>query len=296
MAWERTRTVIAAVTLTVVLGSVGSKLANAEGSSLTPPLIFSSDFEFSALEHGKGWNLSGNPPTITREVAREGKQAMKTVLNRKTSKVSYRTEVSANGHVTIKPGEEYWYGFSVYLPPSYVPDSIWEIVAQWHGSPDEDLGEADANLNPPLSLHTKGGEWMISTIWDSRPVTNKANYEGTKNYYLGRYETGKWTDWVFHVKWSPKSDGLLQVWKDGVLVVDKKGPIGFNDKVGPYFKMGLYKGWHDRNEPAGEVTERVLYHDAVRIAGKGGSYEAVAPGGGKLAAVRPKAPQNVVVR
>lgn len=271
--------------LSVILAAPGALPAAAN-------LIVNSDFESGAIDTGF-WAVSGNAPTITTEVTRSGKYALKTFLDRKNSKVSYRTELTSGGRERVVPGQDYWYGFSVYLPDSYVPDNIWEIVAQWHSAPDNDQ-EAANNLNPPLSLHSGNGEWRVSTIWDTNAITDKTKYTGKRNYSLGKYATGRWTDWVFHIRWSHKSDGLLQVWKDGKKVIDVTGPIGFNDKKGPYFKMGLYKGWDSRTEPKGNVATRTLYHDEVRIAGPGGRYEDVAPGGA-VAVRRPAAPQSVMI-
>jgi hypothetical protein len=251
--------------------------------NLAGPLIFEEDFETGSIVEGHGWIFSGNHPEVTTEVARSGKYSMKTYLNRLTSPKAFRTEVSMSGFAKVQPGQDAWYGFSIYLPKSYISDPIWEIVAQWHSAPDVDRGEDKYIQNPPLSLQTENGEWLVSTIWDSKPVTTNKSYEGSKPWHLGSYETGKWTDWVFHVKWSPFADGILEVWKDGVQVIDKQGPIGFNDEHAPFFKMGLYKGWTnpDRKTPAGVVSERTLYHDEIRMAGPGGSYADVAPGGGK---------------
>ena len=62
-------------------------------------------------------------------------------------------------------------------------------------------------------------------------------------------------------------------------VLNKTGPNCYNDKIMPYFKMGIYKSnWRD---DVGDVVERTVYHDEVRIAGKNGSYSAVAPRGGQ---------------
>lgn len=119
--------------------------------------------------------------------------------------------------------------------------------------------------------------------WDAKPNTfesGQREYGGTKNYDFGPYGTGVWTDWVFHVKWSYQSDGLLEVWRDGRKVVTQKGPNTFNDKGGPYFKMGMYKGWQDPERPGDAVTRRVLYHDEYRMGSITATYDDVAPGSG----------------
>lgn len=253
----------------MVLGTAGAGAA-----SLAPPMVFAADFEAGSIDTSSQWVVSGNSPTVTTAYVREGKYAIKTFLDRKNSPTSYRTELAMRS-IRAQPDVDYWYGFSIYLPSDYVADSIWEIVAQWHAVPDKALGEGD--LNPPVSLHSENGKWKVSTIWDAHQVTTKS-YDGSRSYDLGAYKRGVWTDWVFHIKWSPNSDGLLQVWEDGKQVINTPGPIGFNDAVGPYFKFGLYKGWRDRSSPVGLVTTRTLYHDSIRMAsGPTAKYADVAP-------------------
>ncbi|UCG59171.1 MAG: polysaccharide lyase [Phycisphaerales bacterium] len=235
-------------------------------------LTFRGDFETGSLE---GWRTSGNPPAVCSSPTRAGAYAMKTSLDRRKDKVAYRTEVSGPAS---QIGKEYWYGFSILLPEDYVPDNIWEIVAQWHGVPDFDIGENWRN--PVMALSTTGGKWGFVSRWDSKRNTfegGKRSYGGTKQYDLGAYATGVWTDWVVHVKWSHGSDGILGVWKNGQKVVTQGGPNAFNDKKGPYFKMGLYKGWKDPKRQSDAVSSRVLYHDEFRMAEGASRYEDVAP-------------------
>jgi hypothetical protein len=254
-------------------------------SKIPYPVGFCEGFESGSFD-GTAFGYAGNKPAVTRDVAREGKYAMKVVLNRYKSDNPRRSEAQANGTKTVQVGAssgggEYWYGFSIYLPSSYVPNPTWEIVAQWHSVPDTDIGEVGGKMNPPVSLHTEKGLWRVSTMWDAHPITNKytTGYDGTKYYDLGAYKTNVWTDFVFHIKWSPFSDGVLEVWKDGKQVVTRHGPIGFNDKIAPWFKVGIYNGWGNKDAPS-VVSERTIYHDSVCIAGKNGKYEDVAPGRG----------------
>jgi len=235
------------------------------------------DYETGSLN---GWlQVHENVPTVTKEQARAGKFAVKSTLkaNAPTDRGKTRTEMRADNSFA-ELGHEYWYGFGVFLPTSYVPDSVWEIVAQWHVEPDDGV-ENDAKRQPPLALHTVDGVWAISSKSDSRRQTPSRDGVKSKSYELGPYKTNVWTDWVVNVKWSYKSDGFLKVWQNGKLVVDDTGPNMYNDERGPYFKMGIYKGW--ATIPVDKVKERTLYHDEFRMAGAEGSYAAVAPGGGK---------------
>jgi hypothetical protein len=229
-----------------------------------------------------------------QERSRSGEYAMKSYLNRYKSRVSYRTEVRVRHEPTVL-GKEYWYGFSIYLPAPYVPDgNVGEILAQWHATKDAN----DESNNPPLALNILDGRWQLWTRWSASQQTTKYNDQGT-NIDLGPQETDRWTDWVFHVKWSYGSDGYLQVWKNGAKVVDRTGPNTYNDEVGPYFKMGIYKSKWRKAEIVSAVEERVVYHDEFRMAGAGASYSDVAPGQGREApkppTEAPKPPTAVLV-
>ena len=261
-------------------GSSSLEFENAETS-----LIFSEDFEGGVMT----LPCSGNCPTITTSPVRAGKYAMKTYLHYINSPFYYRTEIQLTDRkYEGKIGGHYWYGISIYLANDYIPDNTWEIVAQWHGWPD---GYTDGDKviqpgeeswrSPILSIKTTGGKWSIRNR-----STSIANTQSSKMdvFELGIYETGKWVDWVFHMKWSYESDGVLEVWKDGELVVNKQGANCYNDRVGPYFKMGMYKGWKEwwlsdwRHDV---VDERTVYHDELRIAHGSDGFDLVSPVGTK---------------
>ena len=263
----------------------GSGAAHAAGGELKDSeqaLLFGTSFEVASLSD---FNIAGNPPVITSDHTRAGTRSLKTYLHRQESSVAYRTEVRVPGHDTI--GEEYWYGFSVLLPSPFPADNLMDIVAQWHGHPDA----GEENQNPPLQLNMRDGKWQIKTTWNAIQPTIKANQQSVM-INVGTPQTDQWTDWVFRVKWSYGSDGILQVWKNGDKVVDRTGPNCFNDEQGLFFKLGLYKpSWkEDRvwSGRAGTVDERTIYHDELRVAGKGASYADVAPRGGSSRPVPPK--------
>jgi len=236
-------------------------------------LLFISDFEDQEL---KGWRASGNSPTVVEKPARAGTHAMRSSLNRHEDRYPNRTEVSGP---RAELGGEYWYGFSIFLPEDYVPDEIWEIVAQWHGVPDFEIGEKWRN--PVIALSTNGGRWGWVNRWDAKRntfQTGQRQYGGIRQYDLGPYETGVWTDWVVHVRWSFGQDGVVEVWKNGQKVIDQTGPNAFNDAHGPFFKMGLYKGWSDPKKSSDAVSKRLVYHDEFRMGGADAVYKDVAPG------------------
>lgn len=236
------------------------------------PLVVNGNFETGTISPFP--NYSGNTPTVQTTIKRTGTYGMKSILNRLTSPTNYRTEIttSYNAGQTATMGQTSCYGFSVYLPSPYPSDSISEFVSQWHGKPD--AGEADQP--PALGLQTKDGRWRLYIAWNTGQPTIASEQQAT-SATLGTYSTNVWTDWVFIVKWSYTSTGELYVYQNGTLVYSRIGqPIGFNDTVGPYFKMGIYKsGWKTTASAFGD--ERTLYHDEYKQAAQGCTYATVAP-------------------
>lgn len=169
-------------------------------------------------------------------------------------------------------GTEYWYSFSVYLPGNWVVDKDKEIIIQFHGRPDQNLG--GTWRNPPLALYVDNDRWGLRNRADARRVVGKS-YQFERYWTLGNIKRGGWTDWVFRVKWSYRSDGVLQVWKNGTRVLSRTGMNTFNDAVGPYLKMGLYKfTWKNR---ATLTNRRELYFDSLRINRGSSSLSAMSP-------------------
>jgi hypothetical protein len=219
---------------------------------------------------------SGNCPTITTQYSREGTGALRSYLNRKTSKISYRTEMTLpggmDGEQKMTFGRDYWIGFSTMLPRNWTHlRTGGEMLAQIHGSSSS--GNGDGGV--PFEIRPKNGDWRIIT---------RGQNETNKTYTLNSvYEdVGRWVDWVIYYRPSYNSNGIIKVWKDGALVVNQTGRrTAFKSNIGPYWKMGLYLPWKNRNCCDGDPVDRVVYHDAFRVAsGSGASYQDVAPRGG----------------
>lgn len=239
-------------------------------------IIFVGNFESGFSEWGKELCCTHSATIVTSPV-RAGNQAIKFTLNKSDPDVasSKRAELKRG---TVPANSEEWYGFSLFLPLNYIADPSFEIVAQWHEYPDKNLGETWRT--PPLSLMTYKGNFQLHRRWDPNPVTRDkpGSGGGIESVPIGPYKTGVWTDFVFHIKWSYKSDGLLEVWQNGNLVVRKAGPNTYNDQRGPYFKMGVYKPEWKSAPSKSNNTQRVIYFDEVRVGDASTSYQNVAPG------------------
>ena len=92
-------------------------------------------------------------------------------------------------------------------------------------------------------------------------------------------DLGKWTDWVFRVRWSHGKNGEIEVWKNGEKIVSDTGPNCGDVQLAPYFKFGIYKWpWNlPPEETPSTVTRRILVFDEIRIAAGIGGHALVKP-------------------
>lgn len=222
-----------------------------------------SDFNTNFRYSGDG-NISG--ASIVSAPVRSGKKAVRIILDRAMPN-KFRTELQPRGKWQAPTfGGTYWYALSVFIGADWVIDPEPELIAQWHGRPDRDLGEHWRN--PALALYIHEAHYEFTRKWDSKLIGNR-NYDGQDRTNLGsiRSDIGKWTDWGFQVRWAYRSgSGFTKIWKNGVLVYDARGPNCFNDRAGgPYFKFGIYK-WVWKKDRSFVTSHRELYFDDIFVA------------------------------
>lgn len=161
---------------------------------------------------------------------------------------------------------DYFYQFRIYLPPDWETDTVSDVVAQWHGRPDRDLGEP--YRRPPLSFSIDGEQFDLVTRSDAAQV-NRTDEPGDTftelTAWSGPIERGRWIDWAFHIRWSYDNTGIIRVWKDGQHVHTHRGANTYNDRTPPFFKLGVYKWIWTRNPDRSRVERRVMWLDDISI-------------------------------
>ncbi len=178
----------------------------------------------------------------------------------------HRSEVHELLHFIAPVGSEQWYGFSTYIPQDWPDLENRTVISQWHATPD--LLEGEAWRSPPLAVRYSGGVLTVTGRYSAEPVQTENDGLSLDLYtHPGTLEKGVWHDWVFHVRWHYSDEGLVEAWLDQVQVIDYQGPIGYNDRLGVWFKWGIYRDDHP--------ISQVLYHDEYR---RGNSYSEVDPG------------------
>ncbi|WP_029007581.1 polysaccharide lyase [Azospirillum halopraeferens] len=251
-------------------------------------LLFEADFERGSDLAALGFRHSGNPSAIARVA---GERAVRVHLDRLAAGGNgYRSEIQPvalpapafDQGMFARIGKEYWYGMRLYMPEDWrVRDRSTTILVQFHSAPDP----GEAWRNPPVSLRTalRDGRthFMLHVRSDSSRYTTgsgEARYDRSDSIDLGPIDSavGTWTDWVWNIRWNHDGNGFLRLYRNGRLVADVAGGNSFNDRTGPYLKLGLYKfDWKDRRDTG--PSSRTLYIDDLRVGDAAAGYDGVAP-------------------
>lgn len=191
----------------------------------------------------------------------------------------YRAEVIQNNAGGPNLEQDRWFGFSMRVPETWRVISTTksqDIFFQIHDRPDE----CEMYRTPPLVLFIAKDRFKATIHSDANSCSNGVNPKGagtTVNYVLNEpLIKGSWVDWVIHVKWSIKDDGVLEIWQNGKKITDYHGPIGYNDQKQMYLKQGLYHIANGDGWPDG-LKQRLLYLDEIRMGGPKATYADVKP-------------------
>lgn len=165
---------------------------------------------------------------LTNERARSGKSCVRITVKEgdikqvgNDGKDTERAELDSGRHPVV--GRDAWYGFSVYLPEDFPIINNRLVIAQW--KQDDLAGSPLVAQRFRLGLHD---------------LTIRA--QGGRHITLPRPELGRWHDMIYHVRFAPGDDGIVEVWMNGKQVVNERGPVTLRegaDRV--YNKFGLYR-------------------------------------------------------
>lgn len=158
--------------------------------------------------------------------------------------------------------EEFFTGFSLYIPSGFALPDNWFVAVQWW---------QDGTVSPPLSMNLKNENGKLVYRFEGYhgPVATKT-YVNTG--LAGELQYDTWMDFVVQYRFDPSSaggsNGYVKLWKDSVHQGDYNGLIGYS--TGPQrvnHKFGLYRGQ--------SAHSHKLYFDEFAL---GKSYRSVQPG------------------
>jgi hypothetical protein len=151
-----------------------------------------------------------------------------------------------------------WYAFAIQFPcMDFEYDTDDEVLTQWHQG---------GGATPALVIRTKKDSIylrVMGKIWLN----------------LGRIEKDVWRSYVFHVVHSSTATGLVQIWRDGQVILNRQGqnmyPVGSTYKM-PNWKLGIYKsGWNDSETTM--TNRRVVLYDAIKMGNENATFEDMVP-------------------
>ncbi len=232
-------------------------------------IIFEDDFQSGAVDL---WNISEDDryalPVATPERIQvvdapglaDGAKAVRFVVKRAAN--SFRSEISLPHEEGF---QERWYSARILIPEEWEfdPSKANDIVLQWHGIPGN-----WKPTHPNLAISISNDQWFIKQSFGSPQDGPTRRSERLKEKVL----RGHWVSWVIHAKWSPKDNGLIQIWKDGRLVFDQTGPNVYGSigvEYTPYMKTGIYRPeWHtdtDEKRQAFEAEGKAIGSKTVYV-------------------------------
>ena len=171
-------------------------------------------------------------------------------------------------------GDEHWYTWSMFLPPSH--KSIYPAYNTFAQFKHTRHGHEKCNSGILYSFtHGKDGHLYLAYRKDIEDVkygsSYKSAYGGTKISDFGTQViikagelVGQWHDFVVHVRWSKGADGFLRVRVNDQLRAEVTGPTMRSQCLYAYFKYGIYRTWLHKSE-LDEVTPTVVYFDGVQL-------------------------------
>jgi Ca2+-binding RTX toxin-like protein len=147
-----------------------------------------------------------------------------------------RSEIASYKKLDI--GKTYTVSYKFMVEPGQPNSADWLVLGQLHSTEDS----YDSGVSPPSGINLIGERMEIHVRWSTPARTDWSNVK-TKSLYTDaqNIKRGHWYDIKMTVKFDPFGNGILDIWRDGDQLVNYRGPLGYNDKIGPYWKHGVYR-------------------------------------------------------
>ena len=166
-----------------------------------------------------------------------------------------RSEISS--FRSMQNGREFIIDFDVLVEAGQPNTADFLVLAQLHQTEDRDANGVPTDFSgpPPMTIQLRGDRLEVvgrtdankTTTADSLTRLTAPGYDtpSTNTLYLDTDPIARdtWINMRIEVTFDHTGvSGGLKVLRDGVAIVDYSGPIGYNDDIGPYLQMGVYRG------------------------------------------------------
>lgn len=206
------------------LGTVGPS----EKVTPAPSLSRATTLTFHRHSAKNAWNVFANADGSNRFEVRQGDVAAGDPTDKE------RAELASDEKLSF--GKDYQLNFKFQVDASSRNDAEWMTITQVQST--FDVGEA--GHSPPIAIEMVGHHMRAviryNPIFISDTFTFAKVFEDSSDIDYGRTY-----DIKLRFRLDPFGDGYLLIWRDGVLLGDYKGALGFNDAIGPNIKQGIYR-------------------------------------------------------
>lgn len=187
---------------------------------------------------------------INKSFSKNGKNSIGFRLKPRESRIEVKVGDMKNNQIK-------YLSFSLFIPSDFQPPTHWNLFAQWwQGAP----------ASPPIAFEFAPNSNPLKMQILTRNGSSK-DFD-MKVQYINTIQKEVWNDFIVKLKVDDKggTNGILKIWKNGKVIVDYQGQLGYQDLYShTNFRFGLYRS--DNNNSLVD-----LYFDEVKI---GDSYDAV---------------------
>ncbi|MGC3970865.1 MAG: heparin lyase I family protein [Pirellulales bacterium] len=134
-------------------------------------------------------------------------------------------------------GKTYAIRFAMMFEPGPASTAKNDKFFQVHNVNDK----GDGILGPVFAMQLEDEHMRIVVRWDAERITKKRVEDHWVFEDTADIRRGQWYDFDVVVRFDPFGKGLLTVRRDGVELVNYDGPLGYNDELPPYPKVGIYR-------------------------------------------------------
>jgi Polysaccharide lyase len=201
-------------------------------------VVWRGDFETGDLSQWSSVDGLASRLTVTTSPVRQGAHALRTELrNGDFSNNGNRNELVWSEPQT--EGMDRYYAWSTWFDVEYPSETTWQVFTQWHHTGNTG--------SPPLEMDVYAEELRLYT-------------RGTTVLWSAPLVRGVWHDFILHVRWSADASvGFVELWHDGVKVLDRKTLATLYAGQSALMKQGLYRD-------SSIVPTAVVFHDGMTVA------------------------------
>jgi len=222
-----------------LLGLVQAKFEPGCAPAVNPMACHVDGRAWRLQSSGAPWSARADGENGYRFEIRSGDHWSKDARKGKTVE---RTELSDLARMPY--GQDFWLAFTMEVEPGPPSTSDWVNLGQLHGTADA----GERSVSPPWVQRLLPNDAFRVEVRHTLEDPIKTQPTPVVIFEDPKLERGRPYRFVYHFRISTGPDGMATMWRDGKLVADYRGPVGYPDKRGPYFKLGLYRA----RAPGGE--------------------------------------------